>query len=82
MPFAAIWGPSSGNPEVPVPYSVDDLRKVRAQKADAGNVLASIPPDAPHDTDDALGFWNGERFVSWERWVLSRREHIASNDRE
>jgi hypothetical protein len=30
-----------------------------------------VPAEAPHDTTDAVGCWNGERFVSWREWVLS-----------
>jgi hypothetical protein len=52
-------------------YSVDRLRKAREEKGTPTG-LAAIPPDAPHDTDDAIGFWNGERFVSWREWIISR----------
>jgi hypothetical protein len=54
-----------------VPYSIDDLRKARDQKADGGDLLSRTPPQAPHTTVDAIGFWNGLAFVSWREWVLS-----------
>lgn len=53
-------------------YSLDDLQKARAPKPADDDLLARIPADAPHDTDDAIGYWNGERFVSWKEWILSR----------
>jgi hypothetical protein len=31
-----------------------------------------VPADAPHDTTDAVGCWNGTRFVSWQEWLLSQ----------
>jgi hypothetical protein len=34
--------------------------------------LAAVPVEAPHNTTDAVGCWNGERFVSWREWVLSQ----------
>ncbi|MCL5742976.1 MAG: hypothetical protein M1541_03470 [Acidobacteria bacterium] len=55
-----------------MPYSLDDLRKAREPKPATDDLLARIPPDAPHDTDEALGCWNGERFVSWKEWILSQ----------
>jgi hypothetical protein len=54
-----------------MPYSLDDLRKARAPKP-TDDLLSTIPADAPHDTDEAIGCWNGERFVSWKEWLLSR----------
>jgi hypothetical protein len=33
--------------------------------------LAAVPAEAPHDTSEAVGCWNGERFVSWREWVLN-----------
>ncbi len=52
-------------------YSLEDLRKAREKKS-PGDLLAAIPPDAPHDTDEAVGCWNGERFVSWREWMLQQ----------
>jgi hypothetical protein len=53
-------------------YTLGELRKAREQKAAPAITLADIPPDAPHDTDEIIGYWNGERFVSWREWVLWR----------
>jgi hypothetical protein len=50
-------------------YSVDSLRKVR-EGATEPPPLVAAPANAPHDTDDALGVWNGERFVSWSEWSI------------
>lgn len=33
--------------------------------------LADIPADAEMDEGIALGCWNGERFVSWEKWLAT-----------
>jgi hypothetical protein len=56
------------------PYSLDALREYRRRK-DQGKVtptLADVPPDAPMEEGIVLGCWNGEAFVSWEKWLLSR----------
>jgi len=53
-----------------MPYSLDDLRKARQPKPAEDDLLARVPADAPHDTNEALGCWNGTRFVSWREWVL------------
>lgn len=53
-------------------YSIDRLRKVREQKDTPEGGLADVPVNAPHDTDDAVGCWNGERFVSWHQWIIDR----------
>jgi hypothetical protein len=55
-----------------MPYSLDDLRRARAPKPAHDDVPAGIPADAPHDTGEALGCWNGQRFVSWREWLVSR----------
>ena len=36
-----------------------------------GRSLAGIPPDAEMDGGIILGCWNGERFVSWDRWFAT-----------
>lgn len=51
-------------------YSINQLRKAREKKADAGDLLAHVPPVAPHGTTDAMAVWNGQAFVSWREWVL------------
>jgi len=33
--------------------------------------LADIPADAEMDEGIVLGCWNGERFVSWEKWLTT-----------
>jgi hypothetical protein len=58
-------------------YSIDNLRKAR-EKTGADDMLASIPLDAPHNTDDAIGFWNGSAFVSWNEWMLSRPQRCLA----
>ena len=52
-------------------YTLDDLRKAREPKPADDDLLSRIPADAEHDTDEALGCWNGERFVSWDEWKLT-----------
>lgn len=56
-------------------YSREELRRVRAaREANAGHpkqqlpLLEQVPADAPMDDGIVIGFWNGERFVSWEKW--------------
>ena len=56
-------------------YSREELRRVRAAReaAAAGpahqlTLLEQIPADAPMDDGIVIGFWNGERFVSWQKW--------------
>lgn len=65
-------------------YSLADWRKYREEqgrpKGDepAPLALADIPADADMDDGVVLGCWNGERFVSWEKWLatvpISREE--------
>ena len=57
-----------------MPYSLDDLHKAREPKPAEDDLLARIPASAPHDTDDAVGCWNGEKFVSWREWYFSRNK--------
>lgn len=33
--------------------------------------LADIPADAEMDAGLVIGFWNGERFVAWEKWLAT-----------
>ncbi|MCC6390480.1 MAG: hypothetical protein IT167_07745 [Bryobacterales bacterium] len=57
-------------------YSLDAWRRFREQKerpeATASTApvtaLADVPADAEMDDGIVIGFWNGERFVSWEKW--------------
>lgn len=39
--------------------------------AAGGRGLVGIPPDAEMDGGIILGCWNGERFVSWDRWFAT-----------
>jgi hypothetical protein len=34
-------------------------------------MLADIPPDAPMEEGIVLGCWDGQAFVSWEKWVVA-----------
>jgi len=60
-------------------YSLDAWRRFREQKgrleAPAGTApaitLADIPAGAEMDDGIVIGFWNGERFVSWEKWLAT-----------
>ncbi len=58
-----------------VMYGRDALRRLREQQeAPAAepkpqlSLLEQVPPDAPMDEGLTLGCWNGERFVSWDKW--------------
>lgn len=53
-------------------YSIERLRQAREQKDAPGGTLADISPDAPYDTDETIGYWNGERFVSWQQYVYEQ----------
>jgi len=57
-------------------YSREQLRRVReVREAKPGQqlrLLERVPEDAPMDPGIAIGFWNGERFVSWQRWRASQ----------
>jgi hypothetical protein len=60
------------------PYSLEALREYRRRKAQATTgapkaplTLKDIPPDAPMEEGIVLGCWNGEAFVSWEKWLAS-----------
>ncbi len=52
-------------------YSIEGLRKARQEREQADNPLAQAPPDAPHETTDAIAYWNGKRFVSRHEWLVS-----------
>jgi len=58
-------------------YGREALRKLREEQAAAGkpqeqmSLLAQIPADAPMD-DATITYWNGEAFVTREKWLLSR----------
>jgi hypothetical protein len=58
------------------PYSRAALREYRRRKQrgmlPAASTLADIPPEAPMEDGIALGCWNGEAFVSWEKWLTSQ----------
>jgi len=64
-------------------YSVDALRKSREPKAATpGASLSDVPAGAPHSTDDALGCWNGEAFVSWSKWVQFQTKRIKISEKK
>lgn len=60
-------------------YSLDAWRRFREQRKRPGmaadthpaTTLAGIPADAEMDDGIVIGFWNGERFVSRERWLAT-----------
>jgi len=58
-------------------YSLAAWRKYREeqeqpkQESPAGSTLADIPADAEMDAGIVIGFWNGERFVSWKKWLAT-----------
>lgn len=60
-------------------YSLDAWRQFRARRElpsepaspPRSMTLADIPADAEMDDDMVIGFWNGERFVSWEKWITT-----------
>ena len=55
-------------------YSREALRQFRDQRAAAGqrqlSLLEQVPPDAPSD-DAPLTVWNGDRFVTWQKWLAT-----------
>ena len=58
------------------PYSLDAWRRFKERRDDdsakpTALSLADIPADAEMDDGIVVGFWNGERFVSWEKWVAT-----------
>ena len=58
------------------PYSLEALREHRRQQASkpapAAVRLADIPPEAPMEAGIVIGCWNGQAFVSWEKWLASQ----------
>jgi hypothetical protein len=55
------------------PYSLEAWRNFqgrggRRAETSLPPTLADIPADAEMDEGIVLGCWNGERFVSWEKW--------------
>lgn len=59
-------------------YSLEAWRRFRERKelkpesaTTTSPSLADIPPDAEMDEGIVIGFWNGERFVSWEKWLAT-----------
>jgi hypothetical protein len=58
-------------------YSLAAWRKYREeqeqpkQETSAGLTLADVPADAEMDEGIVIGFWNGERFVAWEKWLAT-----------
>jgi hypothetical protein len=58
-------------------YSLATWRKYREeqeqpkQETPAGSRLADVPADAEMDEGIVIGFWNGERFVSWDKWLAT-----------
>ncbi len=55
------------------PYSLDAWRRFKeghsqSDRKPVAQSLADIPADAEMDDGIVLGCWNGERFVSWEKW--------------
>jgi hypothetical protein len=58
-------------------YSLAAWRRYReeherpARETPAELALADIPADAEMDDGIVIGFWNGERFVSWEQWLAT-----------
>jgi len=58
-------------------YSLAAWRKYQEQQEPPKHesavkwTLAGIPADAEMDEGIVLGCWNGERFVSWEKWLAA-----------
>jgi hypothetical protein len=58
-------------------YSLAAWRKYREEReqpkqgTSVESTLADIPTDAEMDEGIVIGFWNGERFVSWEKWLAT-----------
>jgi len=65
------------------PYSLAALRawRRRREQGQAALTLRDLPPEAPMQPHIALGCWNGQAFVSWEKWLATapiRREEKDS----
>jgi len=57
-------------------YSLEAWRRFKegrdhSDEKPATQRLADIPADAEMDEGIVLGCWNGERFVSWEKWLAT-----------
>ncbi len=58
-------------------YSLAAWRKYREEReqpkqgTSVESTLADIPADAEMDAGLVIGFWNGERFVAWEKWLAT-----------
>jgi hypothetical protein len=58
-------------------YSLAAWRKYREerehpkQEQPSQGTLADVPADAEMDEGIVIGFWNGEQFVSWQKWVAT-----------
>ena len=57
-------------------YSLEAWRRFKegrdhSDEKPSAQCLADIPADAEMDEGIVLGFWNGERFVSWEKWLAT-----------
>ena len=55
-------------------YKLDLWKRLKKSGKNAGNPLArlsDIPADAEMDEGIVLGCWNGERFVSWDKWIAA-----------
>lgn len=58
------------------PYSLVAWRRFKEgcdnhDRSAAPQSLANIPADAEMDDGIVLGCWNGERFVSWQKWLAT-----------
>jgi hypothetical protein len=58
------------------PFSLDGWRRFKEgcddhDRCTARQSLADIPAGAEMDEGIVLGCWNGERFVSWEKWIAA-----------
>ena len=52
-------------------YSLAAWRKYREEQEQPKQETPAVPADAEMDDGIVLGFWNGERFVSWEKWLAT-----------
>jgi hypothetical protein len=66
------------------PYGISALREHRKHQAGrpaADEIrLSDIPPDASMEEGIVLGCWDGEAFVSWEKWLLSRPVQVTEEE--
>jgi hypothetical protein len=58
------------------PYSLNAWRRLKEGRDNSSpkrpaQCLADVPTDAEMDDGIVLGCWNGERFVSWEKWLAT-----------